>query len=402
MKRDRVNIEHLYKTVYNLQGVRHPVANPGGLSRAAEYLSRRMEASGLVVRKQAFKLDGSPETFANIEGSLGAAGKEPAAVLIAHYDTVAVSPGANDNAASLAVIIEACRVLAGTEDPPPVYAVAATLEESSHPAYAGREHESALKHGVIDQAGRYTSWACARYKPLAFNRAIQEYEKGKTQGEGYRIALAEYGDRLPDNLKAHLEDLADIYAGMTVDGAVGTRSRIGSTRWVEEALDTQVPLSFCIAVDEPGIFSDKPGSQKPDEAIDFPLFTSGYDLDPENRRANFILTGSLADSSRLGAIFAEKCSSPKIDLPNARIDVPANYGYIVQNLAKGLGSDHAPFWKHGIPALFVFDSSTGRDPWNHTHADTIDRLDFNRLGQLTEALVETLLDPRSFREGAET
>lgn len=155
------NPESLYQTVYHLEGMRHPVESPEALDKAADYIAAKMREYGLTVREQVFTIEGWERPFRNIEGSLGPVGEKPAAVLTAHYDSV-LSPGANDDAAGIAVILEAARLLSQMDNPPPVYIVAVSLEESSNPIIYTKVQQSALRHGVLDGQKRYTSWACAK------------------------------------------------------------------------------------------------------------------------------------------------------------------------------------------------------------------------------------------------
>jgi Zn-dependent M28 family amino/carboxypeptidase len=62
----------------------------------------------------------------------------------------------------------------------------------------------------------------------------------------------------------------------------------------------------------------------------------------------------------------------------------------------GLNSDHAPFWQAGIPALFIFDSSNARSQFVHTPADTIDKIDFDRLADIAQVLAATVADERTY------
>jgi hypothetical protein len=39
--------ENLYETVYNLEGMRHPVESPEALDAAADYIAARMRSYGL-------------------------------------------------------------------------------------------------------------------------------------------------------------------------------------------------------------------------------------------------------------------------------------------------------------------------------------------------------------------
>ena len=152
-----VNQESLYRMVAGIEGVKHPVITPDALDAAGDRVAGWMEDFGLSVREQEFTIDGWDAPFRNIEGTIGPVGEKPAAVLMAHYDTVATTPGANDNGAGCAVILEAGRILAQMSDPPPVYIVTAALEENNNPMIWVPERESALKHKIQDRNFRYTS-----------------------------------------------------------------------------------------------------------------------------------------------------------------------------------------------------------------------------------------------------
>ena len=77
--------------------------------------------------------------------------------------------------------------------------------------------------------------------------------------------------------------------------------------------------------------------------------------------------------------------------------VPPGSIAIQQKQPMGLNSDHAAFWQAGIPALFIFDSSNARAQIVHTTADTIDKIDFDRLVDITQALAATVADERTYQ-----
>lgn len=388
--------ENIYQTVYHLEGMRHPVENPEALDKAADIISAKMREVGLNVREQVFHIDGWARPFRNIEGSIGAVGEKPAAVLTAHYDSV-LTPGANDDAAGIAVILEAGRILAQMDDPPPVYIVAVSLEESSNPNFYTKIKDSARRHGVLDGQDRYTSWACAKAGKAIQNRSFDFYYSGKTQGDGYRQGLADLGDSVPTNLRAHIEDIAPLFDDVTAESAIGLRSRIGSTRWVKEAVETGKKIAFAVNVDEPGIFRYEPKSQGLLGGMGFESFSKQYRTDPQKEIGNFSMLVTHQSSSHLGEIYSEHCEADGINLPYAWINAPLTYEQVVAYQPMALNSDHAPFWQAGIPALFIFDSSTARSNYIHTPADTIDKIDFDRLAEITQALVATVMDERAYK-----
>jgi len=392
----KADSEKLYQTVYRLEGNRHPVESPEALDKAADYIAAKMREYGLNVREQEFFIEGWARPFRNIEGSLGAVDEKPAAVLTAHYDSDN-TPGANDDGAGIAVILEAARLLAQMDNLPPVYVVAVSIEESSNPIHYTKIKDSAWRNGVKDGQDRYTSWACAKAGKAIQSRSIQILNSGKTQADGYREALAEMGEAVPSNLRAHIEEIAQVFENITVESAIGLRSRIGSTRWVKEAIETGKKIAFNVNIDEPGVFRYEPKTQGLLGGMGFESYSKQYRTDPQKEIGNFSMLVTHQPSKHLGEIYSEHCEADGINLPYAWIDAPLTYEQIVAYQPMGLNSDHAPFWQAGIPALFIFDSSTARSNYIHTPADTIDHIDFDRLAEITDALVATVMDERAYK-----
>ena len=56
-----------------------------------------------------------------------------------------------------------------------------------------------------------------------------------------------------------------------------------------------------------------------------------------------------------------------------------------------LRSDHAPFWREGIPALMWTDTAEFRDPHYHLPTDTPETLDYEFLARVTRLLVHAVL-----------
>lgn len=86
----------------------------------------------------------------------GAARPEEIVVVGAHYDTVQGSPGANDNASGVAVVLEAARVLAGTPTPRTVQFVLFSGEELGlfgSAAFAGERRGNVVAMINIDMVG---------------------------------------------------------------------------------------------------------------------------------------------------------------------------------------------------------------------------------------------------------
>ncbi len=99
-----------------------------GLEAAADYIASQLQDAGLEVTEDPVR-EGS-RTFRNIVGTIAGADPDGAPVLVvAHYDAVPGSPGADDNASGVAALLEIARALATGRFRHPLVCLAMTLEE---------------------------------------------------------------------------------------------------------------------------------------------------------------------------------------------------------------------------------------------------------------------------------
>ena len=131
-----INEANLRQHLRELVGVRHPAANPRGLRKAAEYLAERMRSFGLEVREDA--IDALPSEHVNVIGTVsGPNDRQPILLVGAHYDATEDSPGADDNASGLAVLLELARTVSAGNGKLVLQFVGFALEE---PGFLGSEH----------------------------------------------------------------------------------------------------------------------------------------------------------------------------------------------------------------------------------------------------------------------
>lgn len=123
---------------------RHPGTSPVLLRETAIYLLQQFTRYGLAVTSHRF--DARGESYENIVGTTPAADHRAAPlILAAHYDTVSGSPGADDNASGLTVLLEVARRLKQAALTRPVRFIAFCLEEEDllgSRAYAARLTET--------------------------------------------------------------------------------------------------------------------------------------------------------------------------------------------------------------------------------------------------------------------
>jgi hypothetical protein len=102
------------------------------LTRAANYIRSVFEGEGLLVSEQSYQYFG--QRVANVLATLPETGHACGYYIVgAHYDTVPDTPGADDNASAVAVLLELAARIRRTRLMPPVLFAAFTLEEP--PAY---------------------------------------------------------------------------------------------------------------------------------------------------------------------------------------------------------------------------------------------------------------------------
>ena len=138
--RVRDNLKHHVAELAGRIGERN-VWRPEAMTDAAAYIRKTLEDAGYAVSLQPFSSRG--QTVNNIEAILPGHGAADEIIVVgAHYDSVADSPGADDNASGVAALLELARLLAGTTLPRTVRFVAFANEEA--PFFYGNEMGSNL------------------------------------------------------------------------------------------------------------------------------------------------------------------------------------------------------------------------------------------------------------------
>ena len=126
-------VANLRKHVDRLAGLIGPrhLARPINLAAAATLVERELSQSGYPVERLPF-LIGTQEVVNIVAELPGAGRKEEIVILGAHYDTVPTTPGADDNASAVAVLLEVARLLRQRPTQRTVRFVAFPCEEAPH------------------------------------------------------------------------------------------------------------------------------------------------------------------------------------------------------------------------------------------------------------------------------
>ena len=139
----RRHVHHLSETI----GERHIWKN-GSLAKATEYIDAVFRESNLSADHQKFSCYG--ETVSNLIVKIE--GKKPDLVVIgAHYDTVPGSPGADDNASSVAVMLEIARLCKEIQNEHSIAFAALVNEES--PCYGTENMGSMVYADRLKRSG---------------------------------------------------------------------------------------------------------------------------------------------------------------------------------------------------------------------------------------------------------
>jgi aminopeptidase YwaD len=133
---DVISVENLKEHVLNIQIDRNPYDRRLELEQVAQYIKREFLKFGLEVMEDPFQWEG--RTYRNILAEKrGTTSPERVLILGAHYDTVPGSPGADDNASAIAVLLEVARNIQKVSLGCTLKLIAFALEECD---YAGSIH----------------------------------------------------------------------------------------------------------------------------------------------------------------------------------------------------------------------------------------------------------------------
>lgn len=157
------------------------------LDKTADFIAEELRRYGYDVSFQPFQCRGN--TYKNIQAEVkGRDTPEKSLILGAHYDTVAGSPGADDNAGGIAGMLEIARLARGISFEKTVRFVAFTLEEppffrsgkmGSYVYAKGLKEKGEILEGMIclESIGYFTDRPKSQYFPISLFKWIYP-EKG--------------------------------------------------------------------------------------------------------------------------------------------------------------------------------------------------------------------------------
>ncbi|HBZ55518.1 MAG TPA: peptidase M28 [Syntrophobacteraceae bacterium] len=153
---------------------------------------------------------------------------------------------------------------------------------------------------------------------------------------------------------------------------------MGSRVYAKRAKKTGERIDAMICLEMVGYTCHQPGCQR----YPLPLMFRKYP-----REGNFIgVVGNSASRGLTRSVTQAFGRNP--ELPVVTLTVPFS-GWLLPSVRL---SDHSPFWDQGYQAVMVTDTAFLRNPYYHSMADTMDKLNFDFMAELVESLVIFLVD----------
>ena len=382
-----VNLENIYKHVMNLEGIRHPIQNFTHLDQSKEYIVKSLESCGIKTDQQIFQLQPFSQEFSNIEGFLGDS-MSPLILLTSHYDTVVNCPGAIDNASAIAIMLECARILAKHPEFINVGFIFFTLEEFNA-SWVFYRNKKLQDLGLVDEKNRWKTYDIAK-KMLHYKKQIWKYRQfGFSPKEAIQKYLKLFALDLNSKIVKFFEYDFQLNEKHDCLSTWGNSALIGSDKWVSELDQKLLSIEGVLNLDALGFRSilNSPHSaiKLHEESLSITGDSSHLTQVPKiqiiaNKNSKFI-----------SDLYSKSCKENNIELEIIQTDTKKSLEEIAQFHPDLLRSDHTSFWKRKIPAIFITDYAQDPNPFYHTPADTIDKLDFNTLRKITQATLETIV-----------
>jgi aminopeptidase YwaD len=234
---------------------RHPFSSPANLRRAHDYLADQYERLGLEVSSHTFRaFSGS---YKNVIGTLQPASgasrtRRLPMIVSAHYDTVQGSPGADDNASGLAVMLEVARGLREVSTSCEVRFIAMCLEEEN--LLGSRAYAASLR-GINEEIAGAIVLECVGY--------TSEKNGSQTAPRGIPFTIPTTGDFL---------------------GIVGNTASQRLVKGFDQAASREVPELKTVSIVVPGDGEQLPDTRRGDHAA---FWDFGYPAVMLTDTANF-------------------------------------------------------------------------------------------------------------------
>jgi Zn-dependent M28 family amino/carboxypeptidase len=186
-----------------------------------------------------------------------------------------------------------------------------------------------------------------------------------------QLETARYLAALMGNAKL---DLAVKFVSFALEEPPAYNTRhMGSRMYAKKARKDKEQIDGMICLEMVGYTCHEPGCQ----GYPFPLMFMDYP-----KKGNFIGIVNNFKSRDFAGRLVEQFKKNN-QLPVVKLTVPFN-GWVMPAIRL---SDHASFWDQGFKAVMLTDSAFYRNPYYHTAADTMDKLDFEFMAEVVQSLL---------------
>lgn len=387
-----VNINEIYKHILALEGVRHSLDSINSLVQAGDYIEKTLLHYRIETNRHFFTVEGLKEEYFNVEGILGGGTNlsQPTLLITSHFDTVYSTPGADDNASGVAIMLEVARVLRELNYKKNIRFVSFNLEEFS-PSLQMPIRRIGNQYGIFDEDFRYISWALKKFA-TKFKKAIIASGPAKPfldEVEWKKFERNAKQELKENELEFFKEQNKIFYDSAKVD-PFGSSFCLGSDAYSKYITKQQMNVIGVINLESVGFTSNEPYSQRFPQGTSIDMFKT-HSIDENQMIGNYVTIIGDKNSHNLTNNFFESTQHELIALPCANLAVSLDYDGIMQSIPDLLRSDHAPFWRFGIPAIIVTDTANFRNPYYHTGGDTINTLDFPFMKKICQATLATII-----------
>ncbi len=149
--------------------------------------------------------------------------------------------------------------------------------------------------------------------------------------------------------------------------------QMGSYVHAQSLLDEGREIIGLINYEMIGYFSDEPGSQE-------------YPVDEMEKIYGDIGNFIAITANPASALFLEQ-----LNIGAMEAKLPVYEMVLPDALADITSSDHLNYWEMGFNAVMVTDTAHFRNPHYHQPTDTMETLDFEKMGYVVDAVVEAVL-----------
>ncbi len=281
-----------------------------------------------------------------------------------------------------------------------------------HETEAGRRHLAEVRRAVADQfkSGRLaTATTPFKFQQYTGENVVGTKEgvggPGKTYVIGAHLDAAKGSPGGDDNATG----VAGLLEVMHALSAYEFKHRIvlvgfdceevgmmGSQFFVKTAAANQEPIAGMINFDMIGTCSDRPNTQMIPEGFDALFPEVAQMVAGDGYRGNFAVCTSSQTSEELHRAFRESAARHVPSLKIASLVTPED-GHLTPTLA---ASDHASFWRGGIPALHLGDGGETRNPRLNTPADNLDGINYSFTSQTVKATLAAIAELAQIQHAA--